>query len=365
MIAAPSVSVVMPIFNAEKYLTQALDSVLSQSLHALEIVCVNDGSTDGSLAMLDSYARRDSRIKIIDRPNGGYGRAMNIGIESATGEYIGILEPDDYLQPTMYEKLYSTAKQYDLDFIRSDYYRLSTNDAGEDSLERVRICNDPDYYGAVLNPQENIDLFNIHMENWTGIYKRAWLKEHEIVFNESPGASFQDNSFWFQTYCWATRMSVYDEAFYCYHQPNKVFTMLDEYQWIEQWLRSKPELNTRFLGIFLYKKTHNCEFAFSRLAEEYQLPFLERYAKEYRDAFKANEVDETLFWPDELLRLKEIVSDPEAYLEKYRSGADGKGRLKAARERGNLSVFLYYLKQEGLGAAIKRSVGHFRRSRMS
>ena len=369
--AKPSVSVIMPIYNAEKYLSQALDSVLSQSLQALEIVCVNDGSTDSSLAMLENYASRDSRIKIIDRPNGGYGKAMNIGIASATGEYIGILEPDDYLQPTMYEKLYGTAKQLDLDFIRSDYYRLTTNDSGEDSLERVRVCNNPDYYGVVLNPQENIDVFNIHMENWTGIYNHSWLKEHEIVFNESPGASFQDNSFWFQTYCWATRMSVYDEAFYCYrvdnsassiNQPNKVFTMLDEYKWIEQWLRSNHDLCTRFLGMFFYKKTHNCEFAFSRLADEYQLPFLNRYAEEYAGAFAAGEVDETLFWPDELKRLKEIVSDPERYLKMYRGGTDSKGQLQSARKQGKLAVLLFYIKREGLTAAVKRAAAHIKRS---
>ena len=92
----------MPIYNAEPFLRQALDSVVGQTLKDIEIVCVNDGSKDSSLSILEEYAAKDSRIKIIDGPNGGYGHAMNTGMASATGEYIGILEPDDYLISDMY-----------------------------------------------------------------------------------------------------------------------------------------------------------------------------------------------------------------------------------------------------------------------
>lgn len=368
----PSVSVVMPIFNAEKYLKQALDSVVSQTLQSIEIICVNDGSTDSSLQILHDYANTDKRIVIIDKPNGGYGKAMNIGIDSAIGEYIGILEPDDYIKPTMYEKLYRAATEEDLDFIRSDYYRLTTDETGSEHLDRVRICNKAEYYRSVQNPQINPDTFNIHMENWTGIYKREWVKDNAIRFNESPGASFQDNSFWFETYCLAKRIRVYDEAFYCYrvdnaassiNQPNKVFTMLDEYQWIESWLKSKPELSAKFLGMLHYKKTHNCEFAFSRLAEEFQLPFLIRYADEYQRAFTNGEIDESLFWPDELQRLKEITNDPEGYLKSYRAGMDSGSQLEGARQHGNFALFMYYLKREGTASAFKRVLARVKRRR--
>ncbi len=370
MSANPAVSVVMPVYNAERYLRQAMDSVLAQTLDRLQIVCVNDGSTDYSLQMLEGYAAKNPNIVIVDQPNGGYGRAMNAGIAAAEGEYIGILEPDDYLKPTMYEKLYEVARKNELDFIRSDYYRLTTDEDGIEHLQRERVCNKESYYGVVLDPQKNLDLFNIRMENWTGIYKRSWLNEHDIRFNESPGASFQDNSFWFQTYCWAKRIYVYDEAFYCYrvdnaassiNQPNKVFTMLDEYAWIESWLRSHKELSERFLGIFLYKKTHNCEFAFSRLAEEYQLPFLERYADEYRRNISAGELDEGLFWPSELERLKSIVRDPAAYLEAYRQGSDPASQLESAKSKGNIALFNYYRRTEGLSSALKHAVAHFMR----
>ena len=125
----------MPVYNAEPYLEQALDSVLAQTLTDLEIVCVNDGSEDTSLETMQRYASNDARIKVINKPNGGYGNAMNVGISNATGEYMGILEPDDYLKPEMFEKLYNRAIQDDLDFVRSDYYRLTTDEKGVDHLE--------------------------------------------------------------------------------------------------------------------------------------------------------------------------------------------------------------------------------------
>lgn len=370
MTGQPKVSVVMPIYNAEPFLRQALDSVVCQTLKDIEIVCVNDGSKDASLSILQEYAARDNRIKIIDGPNGGYGHAMNTGIAAATGMYIGILEPDDYLISDMYETLYEKAQEGDLDFVRSNYNRLTTDQNGIETLEEVKIASNPEYYDVVLNPQDNLDMFNVRMENWTGIYKAEFVRSNDIRFNESPGAAFQDNGFWFQSYCWATKIALVDRPFYCYrvdnaassiNQPNKVFTMLDEYQWIQAWLESKPALCDKFIGIFEYKKIHNCMFAYSRLAEEYQLPFLERYAEEYRSAFQKNQVDETLFFPDELDTLKRIVANPKNYLEECRKNAAWEAGYENAKSKGSLALFAFHAKNDGVGGAIKRTLKHFTR----
>ena len=106
----PLVSVIMPIYNVEKYLVQSLLSVLRQTLKDIEIICVNDGSTDRSLEILNYFAQKDQRIKIINIENSGYGHAMNVGIEHSSGKYIGIVEPDDYIKENMYEYLYDTAE---------------------------------------------------------------------------------------------------------------------------------------------------------------------------------------------------------------------------------------------------------------
>ncbi len=102
----PKVSVIVPVYNGEKYLKECLDSILSQTLSDIEIICVNDGSTDGSYDILENYKLKDSRIKIINKPNTGYGNSMNVGIQESQGEFIGIVESDDYVEPNMYELLY-------------------------------------------------------------------------------------------------------------------------------------------------------------------------------------------------------------------------------------------------------------------
>ena len=115
------VSVVIPIYNVEKYLRQCLDSVVNQTLKEIEIICVNDGSTDSSPAIINEYAAKDPRIVVIDKANSGYGHSMNCGFDLARGEYIGIVESDDYADPDMFEKLYECAAADGLDVVKSGF----------------------------------------------------------------------------------------------------------------------------------------------------------------------------------------------------------------------------------------------------
>ena len=103
------VSIIIPTYNVEMYLVECMESVVNQTLKDIEIICINDGSTDGSLEILKSYAQKDDRIVLVDKENGGYGIGMNIGLDKATGEYIGIVEPDDFIPLNMYSDLYEKA----------------------------------------------------------------------------------------------------------------------------------------------------------------------------------------------------------------------------------------------------------------
>ena len=100
------VSVIVPVYNVEKYLKKCIDSIIKQTLTDMEIICVDDGSTDSCPEILDEYANLDHRIKVIHKTNAGYGHAVNTGFAYAKGEYIGIVESDDYILPEMYETLY-------------------------------------------------------------------------------------------------------------------------------------------------------------------------------------------------------------------------------------------------------------------
>ena len=111
----PFVSVIIPVYNAEKYLADCLDSVCGQTLRDIEIICVDDGSADGSAGILREYAAKDSRISVITQPNAGAGAARNRGMEEASGEYLAFIDADDFWKPQLLEKAYGQAKKYEAD----------------------------------------------------------------------------------------------------------------------------------------------------------------------------------------------------------------------------------------------------------
>ena len=121
--STPKVSVVVPIYNVEKYLRVCLDSLVGQTLKEIEIICVDDGSTDSSKEIIREYVKKDARVKMIAKEkNSGYGNSMNQGFDMAGGDYIGILESDDFAEPTMYEKLYAAAHENSLDMAKSSFW---------------------------------------------------------------------------------------------------------------------------------------------------------------------------------------------------------------------------------------------------
>ena len=123
------VSVIVPIYNAGPYLEQCLNSIVAQTHKELEIILLNDGSTDDSLSTMQRYAISDERIKIIDKQNQGYGATCNRGLSEATGAWISIVEPDDWIEPGMYADMLSFAQQYvdkgaPLDIVKTPYWRI-------------------------------------------------------------------------------------------------------------------------------------------------------------------------------------------------------------------------------------------------
>lgn len=320
-----SVSIIIPTYNVSQYLRECMDSVINQTLQNIEIVCVNDGSTDNSLAILQEYAARDPRIVIVDKPNSGYGDSMNVGIDRATGEYIGIVEPDDYIALDMYEVLYSKARELNLDLIKADFNRF-TGKGDDVQLTYNQLCEDDSYYNRIVNAKEDLTPFSFIMNTWSGIYKRDFLNQYGIRHNTTPGASFQDNGFWFQTFCLAERMYFLHSPFYMYRCDNpsssfkdkgKVFLMQQEYNFIRNFLEKNPQLKVKFLGMYFYKKYNSYIFTYNRIADEFKLLFLQQaFVPEFKQAQKDGDLDLTLFSKREAKTLHRILSSPEKY---YRS----------------------------------------------
>lgn len=343
----PKVSVVVPIYNVEKYLEECLDSLRAQSLKDMEFICVNDGSTDGSLKLLQRYAAADSRIKILDGPNGGYGKAMNRGLDACTGEYVGIVEPDDYVKATMYEELYRLAKEKDLEVVKADFFRFVTDGNGKRNFSYNCLTSREDLYGRVLDPKEELDVFKAIMNTWSGIYKRSFLEEHHIRHHETPGAAFQDNGFWFQTFCFTDRLYFVRKPFYMnrrdnpnssVHSREKVFCMNDEYAFIMDFLNAHPEFKKRYLGIYYFKCYHNYIASLYRVGEEYKDAYMERFQREFLEADRRGELEEEVFTPEEWELVQVLLEDRQKYVKAeriYRTWIEQKWRIEGLERELN------------------------------
>ncbi len=204
MSAPPKISVVIPIYNVERYLRQCLDSVINQTLSDIEIICVNDGSPDACGEIIDEYAKCDSRVKAVHQENAGYGVAVNKGMKMARGEYIGIIESDDWVEPTMYERLYEQAKSFDADVAKCDFTFYKGNDVyvPHDNIAKVGAED------TCFTIKENPLIFMYHVSIWSAIYRREYMLQHQIWVEESRGACYQDMPFAALVYAKGARITI-------------------------------------------------------------------------------------------------------------------------------------------------------------
>lgn len=330
------VSIIVPTYNVEQYLEECLDSIVGQTLRDLEIICVNDGSTDGSLDILKKYAKADERIFIIDKQNAGYGCAMNDGLDRATGEYIGIVEPDDYVDLHMYEDLYHIAKEKDLDIVKADFYRFVCDKNGQVRKSYDALSKDGTGYNEVINPRENDQIFRYVLNTWSGIYRREFIERYHIRHNTTPGASFQDNGFWFQTFCLAERIYFVNKPYYMNRRDNpnssvksraKVYCMNEEYQFIYKFLDEHTELKQRFIYVYSMQRFRNYFWTYSRIDDKFKKEYLERMAEELREAQQRQELKQEYFTPLEWKKMLRIMKDPQA-ARKWMELSMGARRLK-------------------------------------
>lgn len=336
------VTIIIPTYNVEMYLEECMESVVHQTLEDIEIICINDGSSDGSLQILKKYANRDKRIILVDKENGGYGMAMNIGLDRATGEYIGIVEPDDFVSVTMYEELFHVAAEHNLDLVKADFYRFKRDETGNMELAYNHLSDDSGEYNKLFNPSMTPEAMRFIMNTWSGIYKRSFLEKYHIRHNETPGASFQDNGFWFQTFIFAERAMILDRPYYMnrrdnpnssVHNRDKVYCMNVEYDHIRDILMEYPELWERFKGMYWYKKYFNYMGTIDRIGEEYKEEYIKRFSAEFKRGIDKGEVDKALFSEISWAKIQMIVSNPQAYYQTRVMPPIRERRLQARVER--------------------------------
>ncbi len=315
------VSIIMPFLNSIEYLKECMESVINQTLKEIEIICVDAGSTDGTLELLNEYAKNDSRIKIINSNKKSYGYQINLGLDAACGEYFGIVESDDYIKENMYFELYNIAKKFDCDIVKSDFCRFVTEN-NEKIYTYVPIITDKNLYNKVESPIKNLQLFNAYVLCQPGIYNMRFIRENNIRLNETPGASYQDNGLWFQVFALAKSVYLYDKAFYMLRRDNpnssvaskgKVYCMCEEYDYIRKFLSQRKSIEKKLAPVCAYWRYRNYMFTLNRIADEYKLEFLQKFSDDFKKIDLNGELDKKIYNQQEINQLLFIINNPRKF----------------------------------------------------
>lgn len=315
-----AVSVLTPVYNVERYLPECLDSLRAQTLRNIEFICINDGSTDGSLGILKRYAELDDRFVIIDKPNSGYGASMNRGLDAARGEYIGIVESDDVASPDMFKKLYRFASCHRCDLVKSNYFEYD----GEHSSFVEAFAGFP--YRRVFDPKQLLDVVKVLPIIWAAIYRRSMIVEAGIRFNETPGASFQDTSFVFRNWVASNRAALLKDAFLHYRvnraessvkSSAKVFEVCGEYEMSEAFLEQRPERVEAYGKLLNVMRLDTYRWNYNRISEDCRVAFCERWASEYEKQQKKGLMDPDYYSPSDWILVNDLMDDPSGFAAKH------------------------------------------------
>lgn len=210
----PKLSIIIPVYNVEKYLRQCLDSIINQTLRDIEIICVDDGSTDGSRAVLDEYSAKDTRLKVIKQNHSNAGACRNAAMAVAKGEYLGFVDADDFCDLTLFEKVYTKAKSDDADVVsyRFRQYDERTKKFGGERVFSRRVID----IKKPFAPCEILDeLFSpIVYAPWGRIVRRSFVEQEAIRFQEIVRTN--DVYFYCLTVALAQRQTIVDEVLYSY-----------------------------------------------------------------------------------------------------------------------------------------------------
>lgn len=321
------ISVIVPVYNVELYLEECLDSLTAQSYRNMEFICINDGSTDDSLKILREYEKRDSRIKVVDKPNEGYGKTMNRGLQMAESPWIGIVESDDFVKDTMFEKLYEAAESSDVDLVKCNFYKYKVKEGKNIDYSKEYP---EELFGREICPLDYPEIYDAHNSVWAGIYRKSFLEANHIRFSETPGASYQDISFNFKVLSSVRKMKLIEDALLYYrtdnlqssvYNPNKIFCMSDEIHAIEAYIEEQSaERQKKLWPICTRKKFYEYRWNYLRLAPEFQYAFLKLMADEFAADEKEGKFEE-IRWRTESSKkeLREIIDDPETFYRKTRN----------------------------------------------
>lgn len=317
---APELTILVPMFNVGPYLRECLDSLVEQSFTNFEAILLNDGSTDDTSVIAHEY-ESDSRFRVIDKPNSGYGATLNVGLREAQGSYIGFLESDDKLYPRAFERLMTAAEAYDADIVRGTFSLWWA----ESGRELDHNPYDADLLNRPIDPRTEPRLFLYKPAIWSGVFRRRLLEDNDISFLETPGASYQDASFAFKTFA-AARSAVFIAAPIIHYRQDreaasvrsrgKVYAVKGEYDEIDRWLarRHDTEHATQLARASTIARCNAYLWNVDRIAPEFKPEFIHNMSLEFSKMDDAGRIPWDALDAWHTITIKKIISNPDRYL---------------------------------------------------
>lgn len=259
-------SIIIPVYNVEKYLRACLDSVMAQSFLDWEAVCINDGSTDDSLTILEEYAAKDGRYKVINQPNGGLSAARNAGMDAVKGDYVLFLDSDDWLEPNALEVLASNLDGEDmLCFTGRRFFESEGRYQIPDRLENRHYQSGMDYYNDNALAHRDFAFVCVVLR----LYKRSFLLENGLRFKE--GILHEDDLFTPQACYHAQKVSVIDECLYDYRVRANSITTTKNMKRVVDLMSTANEL----AAFFISREGFDKAVAYRSITHHYQVVFSE------------------------------------------------------------------------------------------
>ena len=316
----PKISILITIYNVEKYLKECLDSVINQTWKDIEIICINDGSTDSCAEILNAYSLKDNRIKVINKENSGYGASMNMGLEEATGDYIGIVESDDFIKEEMFANLYEIATKDDAEIVKSDYFYYVTSTKQKRKAGKISKIRS----NKVITVKDYPKLLKMQPSIWSAIYKRDFLNNNKIRFLETPGASYQDTSFSFKALTLANKIILTNKAYLYYRQDNenssvqskdKIFIICNEYDEITNFLNNNLKIKKHVNTHKLIKQYKAYMWNLKRIDEKHRDSFIEVFSNTFKEYYDANELDSKFYKKFGKKKIELLISNKTQFRE--------------------------------------------------
>ena len=326
-VPVPKISVVIPVLNSRPYIRECVESVLEQSMTDIEVLCIDAGSEDGTVEILEEYAKKDKRLKVIHSDKKSYGYQVNLGVDEAKGKYLAIIESDDYIVSDGLLELLNTIEETRAEVLKANYH-IFIGEWNQRKFSFRRIMEDKQYYDKLLDPSEDFKVFSGSNVPWTGLYSLEFLRKNAIRLNETPGASYQNNGLWFQCMALSNKVYFLSKSFYSYRGDNakssinstgKVFCMCDEYNFIQNFLDKDEYLKGKFSALCAYYRYVKYIWTLQRIADEFKEAFLQRFAEDFRKIECSNELDRKLYSEQEWNTLHGIMENPIQYLKRMES----------------------------------------------